>query len=97
MKELIAQGAEAKLYKEGEKLIKERIKKSYRHEEIDRSIRKKSTRREYRLLSKSSSLINVPKVLDYDEKGHKITMEFIDGKPLRDVLDDINKLKNFLS
>lgn len=87
MKTLIAQGAEAKLYKEENKLIKERIKKSYRHEEIDRRIRKQNTRREQRLLSKAAKLINVPKILSYDEAEHKITMEYIEGKTLRDVLD----------
>ena len=89
MKTLIAQGAEAKLYKENDILIKERTKKSYRQEEIDNRIRKKNTRREYRMLNKASNLINVPKTLEYNEKEFKITMEFIDGKTLRDVLDNI--------
>ncbi|MBU4502398.1 MAG: Kae1-associated serine/threonine protein kinase [Nanoarchaeota archaeon] len=86
---LIAQGAEAKLYKEGNSLIKERVKKGYRHEEIDLRIRKQNTRREKRLLEKSAKVINVPKVLDYDESKYRVTMEFIDGKTLRDVLDDL--------
>jgi len=85
---LIAQGAEAKLYKDGKKLVKERISKSYRHEEIDRKIRKHNTRREKRLLEKASKIINVPKVLDYNEAEHKVVMEFIEGETLRDVLDN---------
>ena len=89
MKTLIAQGAEAKLYKEENTLIKERIKKSYRHEEIDSRIRKTNTRREYKLLGKASKIISVPKVLDYNEKEYKITMEFIPGLTLRDTLDNI--------
>jgi TP53 regulating kinase-like protein len=89
MKTLIAQGAEAKLYKEENTLIKERIKKSYRHEEIDSRIRKTNTRREYKLLDKASKIISVPKVLDYNEKEYKITMEFIPGFTLRDTLDNI--------
>lgn len=89
MKQLIAQGAEAKLYKENGRLIKERIKKGYRHDEIDKRIRKQTTRREYRLLSKAAWNINVPKVLDYNEDKHKIIMEFIEGKTLRDTLDDL--------
>lgn len=89
MKTLIAQGAEAKLYKDGNKLIKERIKKGYRHEEIDRRIRKQNTRREHKLLSKASQLINAPKILEYNEAEHKITMGFIDGKTLRDTLDNL--------
>ncbi|MDP2906617.1 MAG: KEOPS complex kinase/ATPase Bud32 [Nanoarchaeota archaeon] len=89
MKTLIAQGAEAKLYKEENTLIKERIKKSYRHEEIDNRIRKTNTRREYKLLDKASKIINVPKLLDYNEKEYRITMEFIPGFTLRDTLDNI--------
>ena len=69
---LIAQGAEAKLYKDGERLVKERICKSYRHEEIDAKIRKQSTRREKRLLEKASNIINVPKVIDYNEAEYKV-------------------------
>ncbi len=88
MRTLIAQGAEAKLYKEENSLIKERIKKNYRHEEIDGRIRKTSTRREYKLLDKASKIISVPKVLDYNEKEYKITMEFIPGLTLRDTLDN---------
>jgi len=88
MKTLIAQGAEAKLYKEENVLIKERIKKSYRHEEIDNRIRKTNTRREYKLLDKASKIINVPKILDYNEKEYKIIMEFIPGFTLRDTLDN---------
>jgi TP53 regulating kinase-like protein len=89
MKTLIAQGAEAKLYKEENTLIKERIKKNYRHEEIDSRIRKTNTRREYKLLNKASKIISVPKVLGYNEKEYKITMEFIPGLTLRDTLDNI--------
>lgn len=88
MKNLIAQGAEAKLYKEEDTLIKERIKKGYRHEEIDRKIRKQNTRREYRLLSKAAKIINAPKVLSLDEDKHTITMEFIPGETIRDILDN---------
>lgn len=89
MKILIAQGAEAKIYKEEDKLIKERIKKSYRHEEIDKKIRKQNTRREHKLLDKASKLINAPKVLDCREDEYKITMEFIPGNTIRDVLDEM--------
>ncbi|MBM3199419.1 Kae1-associated serine/threonine protein kinase [Candidatus Woesearchaeota archaeon] len=89
MKNLIAQGAEAKLYKEDDKLIKERIKKGYRHEEIDKGIRKKNTRHEQRLLEKAAKIINVPKVLGYNESEHTITMEFIHGLTLRDALDQM--------
>jgi len=86
---IIAQGAEAILHKEGDVLIKERVSKAYRHEIIDKKIRKQNTRREHKLLKKAYSIINVPKIINYDERNFKIEMEFIEGKPLRDVLDEM--------
>ena len=87
MKEIIAQGAEAILYREDNKLIKERIKKSYRLSEIDSKIRKQCTRDEYKLMTKASSIIPIPKIINYDEKNNKIVMQFIDGKRLSENLD----------
>jgi len=87
--ELIAQGAEAKLYKEKEHLIKERVKKNYRIAEIDDSLRKKRTRKEAKILEKISKLGFSPKVISNDESS-KITMEFIKGKTLRDCLKKEN-------
>ena len=55
---LIAQGAEAKLYKEGDILIKDRIKKSYRIEELDKPIRKRRSKKEAKILKKEMQAIN---------------------------------------
>ena len=90
MKKLIAQGAEAKLFRSENKLIKDRIKKNYRLKEIDEKIRKSRTKREAKMLKK---LDFVPKVFDVDEKKKIIEMEFIDGKLVKDVLDNVNKEK----
>jgi TP53 regulating kinase-like protein len=87
--ELIAQGAEAKLYKDKEHLIKDRIKKNYRIKEIDESLRKKRTRKEAKILEKIGNLGFTPKLIDNDDKS-KITMEFINGKTLRDYLTKDN-------
>lgn len=87
--ELIAQGAEAKLYHDGKDLIKERVKKSYRISEIDDSLRKKRTRKEAKILDKISKLGFSPKVISNDEKI-RIVMEFIQGKTLRDCLTKDN-------
>ena len=84
---MIQQGAEAKLYKIGNKLIKERIKKSYRTEELDKKIRKFRTRKEAKLLS--TAKINVPKIFNVDEQEMKIEMEFLEGDLLKDVLDSL--------
>ncbi|MDD5650328.1 MAG: KEOPS complex kinase/ATPase Bud32, partial [Candidatus Nanoarchaeia archaeon] len=87
---IIAQGAEAVLIKEGNNLIKERIKKDYRIKEIDDKIRKLRTRSESKLIERASKIINVPKIIDSNDKTMKITMEFIDGIKLVNHLDNIN-------
>lgn len=88
---LIGQGAEAKLFLDKNKLIKERIKKSYRLSEIDERIRKSRTKRETKLLEKSAKFISIPEV--YSSDGFKIEMELIKGKKLSESLDNFNNKK----
>ena len=57
---LIAQGAEAKIFLSDNIITKNRIKKSYRIPEIDNKIRKSRTKKEIKLLSKASKIINCP-------------------------------------
>ncbi len=87
MKHLIAEGAEAKIYKQDDIVIKERISKKYRIKELDEKIRKYRTRRENSILEKASKLIPVPEVKFSSEKDFKIIMDFIDGKKLAENLD----------
>jgi len=87
---IIKQGAEAILYLEKDYLVKERIKKSYRIDDIDKKLRKFRTRREAKLLQKTES---TPKVFDVDDKKMIIKMEFIEGKLLKDILDNMHKSK----
>src|SRR3989344_7552472 len=93
MKTLIAQGAEAKIFKENNLVIKERIPKSYRIKELDDKIRKYRTRREINILEKASKIISVPKVNSSSEKEFKITMDFIDCKKLAEHLDSFEDKK----
>lgn len=93
MKQLIAQGAEAKIFKENSIIIKERIPKTYRIKEIDEKIRKYRTRRETSILEKASKLIPVPIIKNSSEKDFKISMEFIDGKKLAEELDSFSDKK----
>lgn len=92
---LIYRGAEAVLYlkKNKEKsLVKERIRKSYRIKQLDEKLRKFRTRREVRLLTKAKKIgINVPSVLKVDEKKFKIFMEYIEGKRLKEFLNQADK------
>lgn len=84
---LIAQGAEAKLYRKDNELIKDRISKSYRIKEIDEPLRKSRTKKEAKLISEARRVgINVPKIISVEE--YKITMEFIDGTKLKDALNN---------
>jgi Kae1-associated kinase Bud32 len=91
--ELIAQGAEAKLYVEDDVLLKERIPKSYRVDVLDKSLRQFRTRREAKVISKLAEIgVLGPELLDVCDKEMKIKMSFIDGVKLKDVLaDDVEK------
>lgn len=85
---IIAQGAEAIIYKINNKAVKDRIKKSYRIPELDNKIRRKRTKAEAKLLTKASSIINCPKPLADPGSGRMIHMPFINGKKLSDNLDN---------
>lgn len=93
MEKIIAQGAEALLINKDALLIKKRVSKGYRIQQLDEQLRKKRTRSEAKLLEKASALIDVPRITKIDEKSKEIVMDFIEGKRLSDCLDDckINK------
>ncbi len=80
-------GAEAVILLEDNNVIKRRVKKSYRLNDIDEEIRKLRTRSEAKLLSKASKIIDVPEIKKIDEKTKEISLEFVDGKKLSDYLD----------
>ncbi len=91
---LLAQGAEAVITledaKEGSYIIKERVKKSYRIPELDEQIRKQRTSMEANLLDKARRAgIHAPLVLD--KEGSKLKMEYIDGKKLKDALNNLHE------
>jgi Kae1-associated kinase Bud32 len=88
---LIAQGAEASIYEEEGKIIKERKRKGYRLQELDSALRKSRTRREVKVFEKMKRLgLDVPELLSHSDKAMRIYMEKLDGKQLRDVLDSNN-------
>ena len=89
--QLIAQGAEASIYKKDDTILKHRIKKSYRIEEIDERIRKSRTRREAKVLDKLHSMgFSCPSVIDVDDKTMELVIELIPGEKIRDVLTTKN-------
>jgi TP53 regulating kinase-like protein len=90
MENIIAKGAEAILIHQDNKLIKRRIKKSYRIHILDEKLRRQRTKKESKLLEKAHKLIPVPKILKLDEKNKEIDMQFIEGKKLSDYLDTLS-------
>ena len=94
MKKLVAQGAEAKLFLEEGKILKERFAKTYRIREIDDKLRGSRTRREAKVLQKLE-MINfpAPKLIKSDDKEN-ILIKKIEGKLVKDVLEksDYKKL-----
>ena len=58
MKEVIIQrGAEAILIKNGDLVLKQRVKKGYRFSELDEQLRKSRTRSEAKLLEKARKIV----------------------------------------
>jgi Kae1-associated kinase Bud32 len=91
--EIISRGAEAILIKNQDILIKKRIPKSYRIQDLDTKLRKLRTRHESKIMSKIQNQINTPKIIDSDESTYEIKMNFISGKKLSDFLDKFEKHK----
>jgi Kae1-associated kinase Bud32 len=90
--QVLYRGAESILYLgelDGQRvLVKERIKKNYRIQQIDEELRKIRTRKEVKLLSAARSVgVQTPKILEVDEKNHKIIMEYIDGLRVKELLN----------
>jgi N6-L-threonylcarbamoyladenine synthase/protein kinase Bud32 len=88
---MIGKGAEAELRRDGDRLVKERVVKGYRHPDLDRRLREDRTEQEARLLERAKQAgVQTPDVLDRD--GTSLVMSFIDGDKLRDVFEDRDDL-----
>ncbi|OWT33465.1 Kae1-associated kinase Bud32 [Methanobrevibacter sp. 87.7] len=102
-KNILAKGAESDIIRgkwfdgfddydfETDVIIKERLKKDYRIPEIDNKIRKLRTKSEARILShvKNSGILT-PIIYDVDVYNKNITMEYIEGKIVKDIIDDLS-------
>jgi Kae1-associated kinase Bud32 len=89
----IAQGAEAIIYKIDNKIVKDRIKKSYRILDLDNKLRKSRTKSEAKIINKLQKIIPVPKILSDPGQGRMIHMEYIEGKKLSDYLEKLDYKK----
>jgi|ETNmetMinimDraft_2_1059921.scaffolds.fasta_scaffold04792_5 TP53 regulating kinase-like protein len=90
---IIQQGAEATISLEKfnnteNRIQKNRLKKSYRHPELDTKLIKRRTKAEAKILNKLSKITNVPKVFENNESN--IEMQYIDGKKLSTHLETEN-------
>lgn len=84
---LIAQGAESRLYAEGDKVIKERFRKTYRIPEIDERLRKFRAKREARILEKlASANFPSPRLISFG-KDNTIVMSRIEGSVVKDIFE----------
>lgn len=89
---LIAQGAEARVYEDGDTVVKERVSKSYRIPEIDTKITRSRTRKEAKTMAALAELkISVPRLIKVEE--NRIYMERIPGNVLKHSLNDTNYLQ----
>src|SRR3989338_7727848 len=94
----IAHGAEAILYQDDSRIIKERPEKHYRLPELDESLRKFRTKREAKVLLKLQEVqFPAPRLLETAEKSMTLIMEQIPGKKVRDVLLDKKTPANTIS
>ena len=97
---VIYQGAEAKIIKTrymGFNVIqKKRLKKSYRIKNIDERLISYRTKEEAKLIMEARKYgIAVPTIYDVDIKDGIITMEFLDGKRVKDVLSNLSEKERF--
>ncbi len=72
-------------------LVKHRIKKKYRAEKLDRRLRGFRTTLEAKLLSDAKEArVPTPTVFRVDRVQMKLVMEYIEGDPLKEFLEDLD-------
>ncbi len=91
-RKILSRGAEAVIYLEGNKVLKERISKGYRLPELDKKIIKRRTKSETKLLEKASEFANVPKPFQ-TKKENEIVIPLVNGDKLSDKLNSYEEKK----
>ena len=95
---MIYKGAEAEIclsyYLDKKVVQKRRIHKSYRIKEIDTNLISFRTKEESKLISEARSYgVSVPIIYDVDLHNGIITMEFLQGKRIKDILNTVDEKK----
>jgi len=90
--EILGQGAEATVirttYLGRDAVIKSRSEKGYRHSELDQRLRSSRTKNEARVMIEARKFgVRTPVIYDIDVKKCDMTMEFMVGQKVKDVLD----------
>lgn len=81
------QGAEAKVNIADDQVVKKREEKLYRHPELDERLRQERTESEEELMARAKQHgVNVPEILSREDS--RLEMEKIDGKNLKQVVED---------
>ena len=93
---LIKKGAEASLYLEDwhnrKVIMKRRLPKKYRITELDLMIRSQRTLHEPQIIHKAKEAgVPTPTIFMVDLANANIIMEFIDGKQIKEVLNNVSK------
>lgn len=89
---ILSSGAEAIIYLDKDKIIKERISKGYRIPELDKKIIKRRTKSETKILKKASLFANVP-LPEETKEENKILMPFVNGDKLSEKLNSYTQKK----
>jgi Kae1-associated kinase Bud32 len=97
-KQLIYHGAEAMIshatYMGKPAVEKRRVHKSYRIPEIDTFLISFRTKEESKLISEARSFgVSVPIIYDVNSVEGMITMQFLDGKRIKDILNDVTEVE----
>ncbi|MFH1774114.1 MAG: KEOPS complex kinase/ATPase Bud32 [Methanobacteriota archaeon] len=90
--EMIGKGAEANIYLQEGRVIKERISKAYRVKELDEALRKTRTKREAKLISLARRAgVPTPFILDVNNPDTTVEMSFVRGIQVKKLLNKASK------
>lgn len=89
---MITRGAEAEVWKgkwrDRDIIIKKRVKKGYRHPELDEMIRKMRIRKEVKLLTEARKLgVPVPIIYDLNETETLMVIKYFEGERVMDCIE----------
>jgi Kae1-associated kinase Bud32 len=93
---IIYQGAEAKIcvskYMNFDVIKKRRVKKGYRIKQIDNNLISTRTKEEAKLMIEARAAgVSVPIIYDVDLQNGVITMEYLKGKRIKDILNNLDE------